>query len=56
MSYLCIHYSRYRLAPEHPYPTPFQDCEAATAYFLKMATQFGVDPKRIAIAGEFMFI
>ena len=44
---------RYRLAPEHWYPTPLNDCEAAARYFLTHAHKFGVDPARIAIVGKF---
>ncbi|MFC8527170.1 alpha/beta hydrolase [Nocardia sp. NPDC057227] len=39
----------YRLAPEHPYPVPLQDCYAGLRW---LAGQPGVDPARIAIAGE----
>lgn len=38
----------YRLAPEHPYPTPLEDCYTALAW---LASQPDVDPDRIAIAG-----
>ncbi|WP_433520446.1 alpha/beta hydrolase [Nocardia pseudovaccinii] len=39
----------YRLAPEHPFPTPLEDCYAALRW---LADQPDVDPERIAIAGE----
>ncbi|MCH9736737.1 MAG: alpha/beta hydrolase, partial [Actinomycetia bacterium] len=39
----------YRLAPEHPYPTPLEDCYAALMW---LAAQPWVDPERIAIGGE----
>ncbi|XP_032991879.1 arylacetamide deacetylase-like 4 isoform X2 [Lacerta agilis] len=42
----------FRLAPEHPYPVPVQDCLTAAIYFLKNAKEYGVDPSRIAIVGE----
>ncbi|SNS26115.1 Acetyl esterase/lipase [Geodermatophilus saharensis] len=38
----------YRLAPEHPFPTPLHDCEAALRW---LAGQPSVDPERIAIGG-----
>ena len=38
----------YRRAPEHPYPTPLEDCHAGLVW---LAGQPGVDPTRIAIAG-----
>ena len=47
---------RYRLAPEHPYPTPFQDCLDATKHFLQHAADLDVDPKRVAVAGTLMYI
>jgi len=41
----------YRLAPEFPYPIPFDDCVRATVHFLQNAAEMNVDPSRIAIAG-----
>ncbi|OBF58918.1 alpha/beta hydrolase [Mycobacterium sp. 852002-53434_SCH5985345] len=38
----------HRLAPEHPYPTPIEDCYAA---LLWLARQPWVDPERIAVGG-----
>ncbi|WP_436790172.1 alpha/beta hydrolase [Yinghuangia sp. YIM S10712] len=38
----------YRLAPEHPFPTPLEDCYAA---LLWLAVQPDVNPERIAIGG-----
>ena len=42
----------YRLAPEHPYPTPVQDCYAGLAWFADHAGELGVDGARIAIMGD----
>ncbi|KAM9299035.1 uncharacterized protein PAF06_016032 [Gastrophryne carolinensis] len=42
----------YRLAPEHIYPTPFQDCLNATIHFLKNSTEYGVDPSRVITCGD----
>ena len=38
----------HRLAPEHPYPTPLEDCYAALTW---LAGQPWVDPTRIAVGG-----
>lgn len=48
-SLTCV--NSYRLAPEYPYPQPFDDCVRATVHFLIHANEMGVDAKRIAIAG-----
>ena len=42
----------YRLAPEHPFPLPLDDCCAATRWAATEATSFGGDPTRLAVAGD----
>ena len=42
----------YRLAPEHPFPTPFEDCLAAVRWAHREARRFGGDPTRLAIGGD----
>ena len=41
----------YRLAPEHPYPAPLDDCYAGLAWFAQEAESLGVDKNRLAVAG-----
>ena len=41
----------YRLAPEHPYPAPVEDCYAGLVWAAKQADALGIDPERIAIGG-----
>jgi acetyl esterase/lipase/3-phenylpropionate/cinnamic acid dioxygenase small subunit len=41
----------YRLAPEHPYPVPLEDCYAGLNWVIKHAERLGVDPARVVIAG-----
>ena len=41
----------YRLAPEHPYPAPLEDCYAGLVWFSQQAEAVGVDKHRIAVAG-----
>ncbi|MBA3942476.1 MAG: arylesterase [Sphingopyxis sp.] len=42
----------YRLAPEHPFPAPQQDCHSALAWLAGQAETIGFDARRIVVAGE----
>jgi acetyl esterase/lipase len=42
----------YRLAPEHPYPAPVDDCRSAWNWMQQNLSERGIDGKRIAIGGE----
>lgn len=41
----------YRLAPEHPYPAPLEDCYTALQWFYDNAKELDVDSSCLAIAG-----
>lgn len=42
----------YRLAPEHPFPVPFEDSYAAVCQVAAEAKRFGIDRARIAVCGD----
>lgn len=41
----------YRLAPEHPYPAPIEDCYSALKWIADNAEAINIDPHRIGVAG-----
>jgi len=42
----------YRLAPEHKFPAGLEDCVRALDYIVDQAGMFGIDPQRVAVAGD----
>jgi acetyl esterase/lipase len=42
----------YRLAPEHPFPVPLDDCYRMWRWLLDAAPRLGIDPHRIAVGGQ----
>lgn len=42
----------YRLAPEHPFPTPVNDGLAAYRHIADNADKFGIDVSRLAVGGD----
>lgn len=42
----------YRVAPEHPFPAPLEDCYAALKWVATHSAELNVDAARLAIGGE----
>lgn len=42
----------YRLAPEHPFPAPLEDCYAAFVWMTDIAAELDIDVTRVGVAGE----
>ncbi len=41
----------YRLAPEHPYPAPMNDCYVGISWLAENAEELGIDPGRVVLGG-----
>lgn len=42
----------YRMAPEHPFPAPLDDCMAAASWLMASGRDLGIDPERFGLAGD----
>ena len=43
---------QYQKAPEHPFPTPFNDCYATLEWALDHSKELGIDPTSIGVGGD----
>lgn len=48
----CVAAVDYRLAPEHPFPASLNDCIAVVSHIADRGGEVGLDPTRVAIAGD----
>lgn len=42
----------YQKAPEHPFPTPFNDCFATLEWVIENCNSLKIDPQKIGVAGD----
>ena len=42
----------YRLAPEHPFLVPLEDCDKSMDWLIENADQFEIDINKIAVGGD----
>src|SRR5712692_630923 len=42
----------YRLAPEHKFPQPLEDCVASVRWVAQHAGSLGIDPSRLLVGGD----
>lgn len=45
-------FPEYSLSPEEHYPVALEECYAATNWIAEHGSEFGLDPKRIAVSGD----
>jgi acetyl esterase/lipase len=49
---ICSVSVEYRLAPEHPFPIPLEDCYQALSWAVAHAEELGIDRSRVGVGGK----